>query len=104
LGEHSSGLLVGKVDLVDGVTAVLERHVVVVDVGWDEDLWVPGEALAIRQVGDQTRRTLRIANINDGALLLRDGRTQEAGPPPMTLARTLALGGPRWRRWGLGVR
>ena len=37
LGEHGGGLLVSEVDLVDRVTAVLERDVVVVDVRGKED-------------------------------------------------------------------
>ena len=39
LGKHGGGLLVGEVDLVDGVAAVLEGDVVVVDVRREEDLW-----------------------------------------------------------------
>lgn len=37
LGEHGGGLLVGEVDLVDRVSAVLEGDVVVVDVRREED-------------------------------------------------------------------
>lgn len=37
MGEHGGGLLVGEVDLVDGVAAVLEGDVVVVDVRGEED-------------------------------------------------------------------
>lgn len=39
LGEHGGGLLVGEVDLVDGVSAVLEGDVVVVDVRREKDFW-----------------------------------------------------------------
>ena len=39
LGEHGGGLLVGEVNLVDGVSAVLEGDVVVVDVRREEDFW-----------------------------------------------------------------
>ena len=41
LGEHGGGLLVGEVDLVDGVAAVLEGDVVVVDVRREEDFYGP---------------------------------------------------------------
>lgn len=45
LWEHVAGFLVAEEDLVDGVTAVLERCVFAVDVGGEEDLWggVSGE-------------------------------------------------------------
>lgn len=103
LGEHGLGLLVGEEDLVDGVAAVLEGLVVVVDVRGDEDLWVPSEALARRQVRDQAGRALGITNVDDGALLLRDRRTQQTGPPGVAVALALALGG-AGGRGGLVVR
>lgn len=37
LRKHHLGLLVGEVNFVDGVSSVLERDVVVVDVGRKED-------------------------------------------------------------------
>ena len=112
LGEHGGGLLVGEVNLMDGVAAVLEGDIVVVDVRGEEDLWellvylrcrrrgedgrhrtwVPSEALAGGEVGDLARalsmfltglgrytyepgRSIRVTDVDDGALLLGDGRT-----------------------------
>lgn len=106
LRQHVLQLLVAEGDFVHRVTAVLERHVVAVDVRREEDLCrmsaatlsiktvertgIPGEALTRGEVGDlrlsvglsdnevvmatyQTGWTLRIANVDNGGLLLGDG-------------------------------
>lgn len=50
--EHLLDLLVTQHDLDYRLAAVLEGGVVVVHVGWYEDLGVPEEALARGEVGD----------------------------------------------------
>jgi hypothetical protein len=50
LREHLLDFFVAEVNLDDRVAAVLERDVVVVNIGWEEDLRVPCESLARREV------------------------------------------------------
>lgn len=76
--QHVLGLLIGEEDLVNGVSAVLEGNVVAVNVRREEDLGIPGKALAGGKVGDQPRRAVRLADVNDGAFLLGERRAQEA--------------------------
>lgn len=40
LGQELLELVVGEVDVVDGLAAVLERGVVAVDVGREKDFWI----------------------------------------------------------------
>lgn len=60
-----------------GIAAILEGNIVAVDVRREEDFRVPGETLARRKVRDQSRRSLRIADVNNGAFLLRERRAQK---------------------------
>lgn len=62
---------------MDRVAAILEWDVVTVDIGWEEDLRVPCEALTGGKVGNQAGRTLRIANVDNGGLLFGDGGAQK---------------------------
>jgi hypothetical protein len=62
---------------VHGIAAVLEGNIVAVDVRREEDFGVPSETLARRKVRDQSGRTLRVADVNDSAFLLREGRAQK---------------------------
>lgn len=81
---------------MDGVSAVLQGDVIAIDVGGEEDFRVPGEALAGGEVRDQARRSVWVADVNDSAFLLGDGRAQEAlaaGVQGLALA-----GGRRGRR------
>lgn len=48
--EDVVNLLVAEDDLVDRLSAVLEGNVVAVHVGWKEDLGIPHEALARREI------------------------------------------------------
>jgi len=50
LRHHLLDVLIAEHNFVDRVSAVLEGNVVVVHVGRQEDLGVPGEALAGRKV------------------------------------------------------
>lgn len=52
VGENVLDLVVAEQDLVDRLSAVLEGNVVAVHVGWQEDLGVPHESLAGREVRD----------------------------------------------------
>lgn len=61
-----------------GIAAVLEGNVVAVYVRRKKDFGVPRKALAGGEVGDQSRRTLWVANVNDSAFLLRKRRAQKA--------------------------
>lgn len=99
LREHPLGLLVSEVNLVNRISSVLKRDVVVVNVGGEEDLWIPSEALTRREVGDQTRRALRVANVDYGAFLLGNRRAQKARSAGMARFASLGLG---CRRRGLG--
>jgi hypothetical protein len=78
--EHVQRLLVAEEDLVNGVSAVLERDVVTIHVRRKKDLWVPGKPLARREIGDQSRRTIGISNVDDGGFLLGNGSAQKTGP------------------------
>lgn len=53
--EHVGDFLISQSDLDDGLPLVLERRVVVVDVGGQEELGVPGEALAGGEVRDLSK-------------------------------------------------
>lgn len=56
LRQHLLDLLVAEVDLVHGVSALLEWHVVVVAERGDKDLGVPDEALPGREIRDLVAR------------------------------------------------
>lgn len=88
LRQHVLELLIAERDFVDGIAAVLERDVIAVDVGWEEDLWIPGEALARGEVGNQAWWTLGIANVDNGGLFLLDGGAEKT---PSTLVKHLIL-------------
>jgi len=60
-----------------GIAAVLEGNIVAVDIRREEDFGIPGKTLARRKVGDQSRRALRVADVNDSAFLLRERRAQK---------------------------
>lgn len=51
-GEHVLDLLVRQGDLLDGLALVLQGRVVVIDVGGQEELWIPLEALARGEIRD----------------------------------------------------
>jgi uncharacterized membrane protein len=61
-----------------GIAAVLEGNVVAVYVRRKKDFRVPRKALAGGKLGDQSRRTLWVADVNDSAFLLRKRRAQKA--------------------------
>lgn len=50
-----SALLLGHDDVYNRLSSVLEGLEVDVDVGWEEHFWVPGKALACRDVGDLSK-------------------------------------------------
>lgn len=102
LGEHVVDLFVAQNNLVYRLPSVFEGDVVAVDVGRQEDFRVPCEALAGGEVGDQAGSAVGLANIDDGAFLLRQRRAEQAGP---TLVDRLLRGsGRRGRRpRGAGV-
>lgn len=75
--KHVLGLVVAQNDLVHGIAAVLERNIVAVNVRRKEDFGVPGETLTRREVRDQSRRALRVADVNDSAFLLGQRRAQK---------------------------
>jgi hypothetical protein len=77
--EHVQQFLVAEEDFVNGVSAVLERDVVAIDVRGKKDLWVPGEPLARREIRDQPRWTIRVTNVDNGGFLLGDGGAQKTG-------------------------
>jgi hypothetical protein len=62
---------------VHGIAPILEGNIVTVNIRRKEDFRVPGEALARRKVRDQSGSALRVANVNDSAFLLREGRAQK---------------------------
>lgn len=70
LRQHLLDLLIAQVNLVDGIAALLEWHIVVVAVRGDEDLGVPDEALRRGEIGD-----LVIQTVSDAAKSLTGGGT-----------------------------
>jgi hypothetical protein len=44
----------------------------------DKLTWVPGETLAGGEVGDQSRRSVRLSDVDHCGFLFGDGRTEEA--------------------------
>jgi hypothetical protein len=97
LRQEALGLLIAEQDLVDGVSSVLERDVLAVDVGREKDFWVPSKALAGGEVGDQTRGALGVTNVNHRRLLLGYSGAQQTGASAM---QAVAFGRGRWRRRG----
>lgn len=81
---------------MDGVSAVLQGDVIAIDVGGEEDFRVPSETLAGGKVRDQARGSIRVADVNDSAFLLGDGRAQEA--LAAGVQRLALAGGRRGRR------
>lgn len=79
---------------MDGVSSVLQGNVIAINVRRKEDFWVPSEALAGGKVGDQTRRAVRVADVNDSAFFFGEGGAQEAWTAVM---RGLAALAGRWR-------
>jgi hypothetical protein len=100
--EHVQQFLVAEEDLVNGVSAVLERDVVTIDVRGEKDLWVPGKPLAGREIRDQPRRTIRVTNIDNGGFLLGDGGAQKTGSSAVC-AKTFRRRGRRRTRWRTAV-
>jgi hypothetical protein len=60
------------------ISPILQRYIIAVDVGWQEDLGVPGKPLARGKIRDQSRRTIRLPDVDDGALVLGEGGAEEA--------------------------
>lgn len=79
--ENGIDLLVGYGDLVDRLAALVQRNVVVVDIRWEENFWVPYVALAGDSVGDKSWRPFWVTDVDNGALLFEDRRAEKAGPP-----------------------
>lgn len=75
--KHVLNLLIREVDLVYGVSPVLQGNVIAVDVRGKEDFRVPHEALGRRQVGDEPGRAIRRPNVDNGGLLLGESRAQK---------------------------
>lgn len=72
LWEHLPYFFVGQKDLMHWVELDLKGSRVNVEVRRYEDFGVPNEALAGGQVGNQAGRPIRIAYVDDGALLLAE--------------------------------
>jgi len=95
LWEDLFDVLVAEEDVDDLFPAVLERGVFDVNVRRQEELGVPGKALARGQVRNKPRRPIRVVgDVDCGALLLGEGRAQEAGP---TVVAHLLLLRSTWR-------
>lgn len=62
---------------MDGLSSVLEGHVVAIEVGWEKDFGIPVEALAGGEISDKTGRTIRVADVDDGRLLHGEGGAKQ---------------------------
>jgi hypothetical protein len=78
--EHVLDLLLAEEDVMYRVSAELEGDVFAVEVGWEEDFGVPDETLTGGCVRDESSRTIRTADIDDGAFLLGESGAQKARP------------------------
>jgi hypothetical protein len=92
LWQHVLDFFVADEDLVDGVSSVLQGNVIAIDVGRKEDFWVPSEALAGGKVGNQTRRAVRVADVNNSAFFFGESGAQEAWTAIMRRFAALAGG------------
>lgn len=83
LRKHVLDFFIAEEDLVDGVASALERFEVAVDVGGEEDLWIPFITLRTSYTSNQTRRSIRVTDIDNSMLLFGKRRAQQARSPVM---------------------
>lgn len=74
LRKHGLDLFVCYENFVDGIPSVFQGCVLALDVGGQENLWVPGKPLAGLEKRYQAWGSRRITNIDEGTFLLGDGR------------------------------